>query len=156
RNYKLRKDILIMDKKVLSLSTTKLGDFTAKAKETNIEIPNEIMVIRAQPRYEYVDGVQTDSVSKIAIQAIDVKAVEAAKAVDIEITEMPTFSVEIIDKNIVTEHLSTINELENKVYTTENAQIKLKWTSRGWTGGWGELKLILSNLNPMKGANKNA
>ncbi|MBF9297664.1 hypothetical protein [Mammaliicoccus sciuri] len=91
-----------MDEKKLSLSTSKLGKFTVKVNETNRVTQNEIMIIEDQSRYEYVNGSKADLVSKVIIQEINISSV------DIEITEIPTFSLGINFEKIVLEHLLTL------------------------------------------------
>ncbi|RTX75368.1 hypothetical protein CD117_00450 [Mammaliicoccus sciuri] len=91
-----------MDEKKLSLSTSKLGKFTVKVNETNRVTQNEIMIIEDQSRYEYVNGSKADLVSKVIIQDINISSV------DIEITEIPTFSLGINFEKIVLEHLLTL------------------------------------------------
>lgn len=91
-----------MDEKKLSLLTSKLGKFTVKVNETNMVTQNEIMIIEDQSRYEYVNGSKADLVSKDINQDINISSV------DIEITEIPTFSLGLIFEKIVVEHLLTL------------------------------------------------
>lgn len=140
-----------MIKKELKLNSTKIGQLTAKASETNIEVPTAIYVISGTAKNKYIDGMQTDTIQKIALQAVDLKAVEVAKNAGFELSEMPSFSVEIIDEKLVAQLATQIDKLVNRTLSTNNALISLKWISRGQSGNWGGLKLILNEIKPYQG-----
>ena len=140
-----------MTKKDLKLNSTKIGQLTAKASETNVEVPTAIQIISATARNKYVDGIQTDTIVKIAMQAIDLKAVEVAKSAGFELSEMPSFTVEIVDEKLVAQLSAQTDKLAGQILSTNNSSISLKWISRGQSGNWGRLKLILNEFNLLKG-----
>lgn len=135
-----------MTTKKIKLNSTKIGEFVVKASETNVEIPQVIQIVHAVPRYQYVDGVATDTVAKIAMQAIDEKAVKVALDAGFELSEMPTFTVELQDNALVAELISQIDKLIGQKLSTGNSLIGLRWVSRSQSGSWGGLKLILTEI----------
>ena len=135
-----------MTKKDLKLNSTKIGQLTAKASETNVEVPTAIQIISATARNKYVDGIQTDTIVKIAMQAIDLKAVEVAKSAGFELSEMPSFTVEIIDEKLVAQLSTQTENLVGKIISTNNSSVSLRWISRGQGGSWGGLKLVLDDV----------
>lgn len=130
----------------IKLNSNKLGTFFAEVAKTNVDVPAVIQIVSAIARNEYVNGVATDTVSKIAMQAIDEKAVEVAKAAGFELTDMPSFTVEIQDENLVEKLATQYESLVGKKLSTATAQVGLRWVSRGQSGSWGGLKLILTEI----------
>ncbi|MGX7030847.1 hypothetical protein ACWN8B_05740 [Vagococcus zengguangii] len=135
-----------MENQKLKLTGTKLGILVAKASETNVEIPTQIQIITATTRNEYVNGIATDTISKIALTALDEKAVQAATAAEIDLTDMPAFIVEIQDKNLVNKLATQTEKLIGQKLSTENSLIALRWVSKGQSGSWNGLKLILTQI----------
>ncbi|WP_207941549.1 hypothetical protein DOK78_000318 [Enterococcus sp. DIV2402] len=133
----------------LKLSSNKLGQLNIKSTESNIEVPPLIQVISARARNAFIEGVQTDTVEKIVMQAVDLKAVEVAKAAGFELEEMPAFTVEITDAALVTQLATQIEKLNGRVLSTANSSIALRWVSRGQSGSWGGFKLILNDFKPV-------
>lgn len=132
----------------IKLNSNKLGTLFSKANETNVDVPPVIQIVSATNRNKYIDGIATDTILKIAMQAIDIKAVEVAKTAGFELADMPTFTVEIQNEKLVEAFSAQSEKLVGQKLLTENAQIGLRWVSRGQTGSWGGLKLILPEIKP--------
>ncbi|MDT2834337.1 hypothetical protein P7H70_09720 [Vagococcus carniphilus] len=130
----------------LKLNSNKVGQLNIKSTESNIEVPSLIQIISARARNTYIEGTQTDTVEKIVMQAVDLKAVEVAKNAGFELEEMPSFTVEIMAPSLVTQLATEIEKLSGQILSTANSSIALRWVSRGSNGSWGGFKLILNDF----------
>jgi hypothetical protein len=128
----------------ITLYSGKLGEFKVTAASTNVDMPDVVEVINAKPKITYVDGVATDEVNAISLTVVDSKAIEVAKQAGLPVESMPSIVAEIQEPSLVSKLKSDVDKLVGQKLSTAEAQIALRWISHGNSGGWGGLKLILT------------
>lgn len=130
--------------KKINLNNPKLGELRFPIELT--DAPKNGLVMSANAGKQYENGeVVEGKISKINLNIINYDTALILKNNGGSLNDLATSTVEYIaDSNILQQ--VDIERLIGKVIDLSTAQIGLKWVSRGKSGNWGGIKIILDKL----------
>lgn len=130
----------------LSLSSTKLGEL--RFPKSAIEAPDAFLITGAHisPERDSNGNPIENSVAKIVITGIDFQLFQFLKAKGYSTNDISPATVEFVASE--KSSMSQVNpqNLIGKILDVRDAQVALKWVSRGDKSSWGGLKLIVNQL----------
>lgn len=137
-----------MQYKKISITSTEVGKLTFPVSA--IEAPSFILIAeaKARPRYDGKEQIN-GSCAKIALSGVDLKLAQLMKQQGLELQGLVPIYVELVGEESFLKQFKPEN-MVNTVIDIRNAQVALRWISRGSSGSWGGLKLIISEFNPVK------
>lgn len=130
----------------MSLNSTKLGEL--RFPVSAISAPDAIVVTGAritQERDSQGNAIE-NSIAKIVLTGIDFKTYQILKSQGIETDNITPATVEYISADKVSMAQVKIEELVGKLLDVRQSEVALKWVSRGNSGSWGGLKLVVNQL----------
>lgn len=130
----------------ISLNSTKLGEL--RFPVSAVSAPDAIVVTGARISQERdaQGNVIENSIAKIVITGIDYKTYQLLKSQGIETDTITPITVEFISPDKATMAQVNVQELVGKLLDVRQSEVALKWVSRGNSGSWGGLKLIINQL----------
>lgn len=130
----------------ISLNSTKLGEL--RFPKTVIDAPDALLVIgaRISPERDSNGNAIENSVAKVIITGIDYKTYQVLKSQGIDTSNVTPATVEFIAPDKASMAQVNPQDLIGKLLDVRDAQVALRWVSRGSSGSWGGLKLIVSQL----------
>jgi len=135
-----------MTMKRQNLITTKISDLRFPIAGSNVDVPKVAVIVDASNKFAYIDGEQTDTVTKISLSLIDEKTVVVAKQAGLDMSSLPTFAAEIQGTDAVAQLKDHADKLIDQKIPTESASLALRWIGFGDRGRWGGLKLIFDHF----------
>lgn len=136
----------------INLNSTKLGELRFSVNE--IEAPKVAIIISARSvakrdnNGEVLDG----TIAKLTLQGLDIKLYQLMKQQGLDVSGVVPITIELVSGESNLKQFN-VEDLIGKVIDLRSAYVGLKWVSRGNSGNWGGLKLILEELkfiNPNK------
>ncbi|HFH6707254.1 TPA: hypothetical protein ACGMCH_000923 [Streptococcus agalactiae] len=131
--------------KKINLNSTKLGELRFSVNE--IEAPQVAIVTNAR-RVAKRDGngeVIDETIAKLTILVLDIKLYQLMNQQGLDVSSVVPITVEVVgDENYLKQII--VEDIIGKVIDLRSAYVGLKWVSRGNSGNWGGLKLILEEL----------
>lgn len=131
--------------KKINLNSTKLGELRFSVNE--IEAPQVAIVTNARRvakrdgNGEVIDG----TIAKLTILVLDIKLYQLMNQQGLDVSSVVPITVEVVgDENYLKQII--VEDIIGKVIDLRSAYVGLKWGSRGNSGNWGGLKLILEEL----------
>ena len=131
--------------KKINLNATKLGQ--VRFSKDSFSVPNFGTVVSARAsvkRDENGKPIQ-NSIAKIQLELVNSKTLNMVLQDGGDIADLATFSAEVVAEEEVLSRFN-LESLVGKSITLKNAQVALKWVSRGSEGSWGGFKLVLDNI----------
>ncbi|CNH28871.1 Uncharacterised protein [Streptococcus agalactiae] len=131
--------------KKINLNSTKLGELRFSVNE--IEAPQVAIVTNARRvakrdgNGEVIDG----TIAKLTILVLDIKLYQLMNQQGLDVSSVVPITVEVVgDENYLKQII--VEDIIGKVIDLRSAYVGLKWVSRGNSGNWDGLKLILEEL----------
>ncbi|HFI0027383.1 TPA: hypothetical protein ACGOSU_000849 [Streptococcus suis] len=137
-----------MNNEKFKLDSTKLGELTFSVSEIDAPALGYVCEVKFRPKYENGEAIE-NSVAKIALNLIDIQLAKLLKQQGLGISSIVPFHAEFIAEESVLKQYKAEN-MVNKVIDLRNAKVALRWVSRGSSGSWGGLKLIISEFKPVQ------
>lgn len=137
-----------MNQTKISITSTEVGKLTFPISA--IEAPTIVLITEAKvrPRYDSKEQI-ADSCAKIALSGVDLKLAQLMKQQGLDIQGLVPIYIELVGDEPFLKQFKP-EKMVNTVIDVRNAQVALRWVSRGTSGSWGGLKLIISEFNPVK------
>lgn len=130
----------------ISLNSTKLGEL--RFPKSAIDAPDALLITGARISAERDSNGNAieNSVAKVVITGIDYKTYQVLKGQGIDISNITPVTVEFIASDKASMTQVNPQDLVGKLLDVRDAQVALRWVSRGNSGSWGGLKLIVTQL----------
>ena len=129
----------------ISLNSTKLGELRFSVSE--VDAPQVAIITQARQVAKRNDNghVIENSVAKLNLSGIDIKLYQLMKQQGLDISSVVPITIEVVTDEATLKRYK-VDELIGEIVDLRSAKVALKWVSRGNSGGWGGLKLILENI----------
>lgn len=129
----------------INLNATKLGQ--VRFSKDSFSVPNfgTVVSARASVRRDENGKPIPNSIAKIQLELVNSKTLNMILQDGGDIADLATFSAEVVAEEEVLSRFNLEN-LAGKSISLKNAQVALKWVSRGSEGSWGGFKLVLDNI----------
>lgn len=129
----------------ISLNSTKLGELRFSVSE--VDAPQVAIITQARQVAKRNDNgeVVENLVAKLNLSGIDIKLYQLMKQQGLDISSVVPITIEVVTDEATLKRYK-VDELIGKIVDLRSAKVALKRVSRGNSGGWGGLKLILENI----------
>lgn len=130
----------------ISINSAKLGEL--RFPKSAIDAPDALLITGARISAERDSNGNAieNSVAKVVITGIDYKTYQVLKGQGIDISNISPVTVEFIASDKASMAQVNPQDLVGKLLDVRDAQVALRWVSRGNSGSWGGLKLIVTQL----------
>lgn len=131
--------------KRIPLNTPKIGE--ARFPISLFEAPEvgQIMSMRLSPRRDPDGKVIEGSLSKISMEVANFKTLQLVIKNGGSAADLATNTLEYVTDEVTLKGCKA-EDLIGKILDLRQAEVALKWVSRGASGSWGGFKLICSTL----------
>ncbi|MCP1640396.1 hypothetical protein J2T50_002135 [Streptococcus gallinaceus] len=130
------------------LNSTKLGELTFSVSEIDAPAYGYVTEVKIKPTYNNGEVVE-NSIAKIVLNIIDVQLAKLLKQQGVDTSNIIPSQIEFIAEESTLKQYKA-EDMVNKVIDLRNAKVALRWVSRGSSGSWGGLKLIISEFKPVQ------
>lgn len=142
-----------MDK--ISLNSTKLGELRFPADQFAVPQVGQVVSARVTAKRDENNEPISGSVAKIALEVINFKTYQTIAREGEDISDLARIIVDVVaPENMLKQH--TPETLMGKLIDLRSAKVALRWVSRGQSGSWGGLKLVLESLQVVQTQNQGA
>lgn len=130
----------------ISLNSTKLGEL--RFPVSAVTAPQAVVLTEARSTARRdMDGNAIDgSIAKIVLAGVDVQIAKVLKQQGLGVDGLVPITIELVSDEASLKQVD-IATLIGKVIDLRQAQVALKWVSRGNSGSWGGLKLVIDQLS---------
>lgn len=133
------------DSKKPTLFSTKLGEIRFSIDSIDAPALGLITSSRVTQSRDENGSPIAGTISKVVFHCVDLKVAKLFQTQGLDLSAAPIFTVELISNFDYMKQISE-KELVGKAIDLRQAKVALRWVSRGNSGSWGGLKLILETL----------
>lgn len=132
-----------MDK--ISLNATKLGELRFPAELFAVPQVGQVVIARSTAKRDENGEPINGSIAKIVLEAINFKTFQTISREGGDISDLAHVYIDVVAPEATLKQYEP-ETLVGKLIDLRTAKVALRWVSRGQSGSWGGLKLILENI----------
>lgn len=129
----------------LSLNTTKLGEVRLPISLFEALEAGQVMSVRFSPRRDSDGNVIEGSREKATMEVVNFKTLQIVKKNGGSASDLATNTLDYVADEAILKGYKA-EDLIGKILDLRQAEVALKWVSRGASGSWGGFKLVCSTL----------
>lgn len=129
----------------ISLNTTKLGELRLPAEPFAVPQVGQVVVARSTAKRDKNGEPINGSVAKIALEVVNFKTYQTISRDGGDISDLAHIYIDVLAPEATLKQYAP-ETLVGQLIDLRTANVALRWISRGQSGSWGGLKLVLESI----------